>query len=64
MKTELGPTSYQNKDGDFGKSILSKFRNSVSGSFGKSERPSLADKSKIFTPGFKYKRFSDFGMAV
>ena len=61
MKTDIGPSSYETKDGDFGNSVLSKFRNSVSGSFGKSERPGIIDKSKLKFPGFKYQRFSDFG---
>lgn len=36
IKTEVGPGSYDLKGDNFNKSILSKFRNSVSGSFSKS----------------------------
>jgi len=42
----------------FGKSLISKFKNSITNSFSKEVRPGLEDKSKIKFPGFKYKRFS------
>lgn len=40
--------------------MTSKFKNVITRTFSKSKRPGLEDKSKLFTPGFKYRRFSDF----
>jgi hypothetical protein len=43
---------------EFGRYPVSKFKSVVSCSFSKSERPSLADRTKKEFPGFKYRRFS------
>ena len=39
----------------------SKFKNNQARVFPKSQRQGLEDKSKKFVPGFKYRRFSEFG---
>lgn len=39
----------------------SKFKNIVTRTFSKAQRPGPDDKSKKFVPGFKYRRFSEFG---
>jgi hypothetical protein len=47
-----------------GKSFNSKFKTSLGRSFGKEVRDGPDDKSKRYVPGFKYKRFSEFGTYV
>jgi hypothetical protein len=44
-----------------GKSILSQYRNTFRGSFGRSIRQGIADKEKGKLPGPKYSMFSEFG---
>jgi cyanate lyase len=45
----------------FGQSIISQFKNAINSTFCKDKRPGMEDKSKVNFPGFKYKRFSEFG---
>jgi predicted flavoprotein YhiN len=71
MKTKMnliGPAScnsYSFSDNinnrEFGKSVLSQFRNSTKRSFTKSLRIGIIDKEKGKTPGPKYCIFSEFG---
>jgi hypothetical protein len=50
------PDDIQEKE--IGKYAASKYKNVISRTFGKSQRPGLVEKSKLSVPGFKYRRFS------
>ena len=45
---------------EFGKSMQSKFKNVCVRTFSKAKRNGLADKTKLFVPGFKYAVYSEF----
>lgn len=46
---------------EVGKFSNSKYRNVPTRTFSKAKRPGLEDRTKMHVPGFKYRRFSEFG---
>ena len=46
---------------ELGRYMNSKYKNTLNTSFSKSKREGMHNKEALFTPGFKYRRFSEFG---
>lgn len=46
---------------EIGKYSNSKYKSTVSQSFSKSKRPGMENQNMLYTPGFKYRSFSEFG---
>jgi hypothetical protein len=47
---------------EVGRYPCSKYKNVPTRTFGKAQRQGLEDKTKLKFPGYKYRRFSEFGV--